>query len=179
MIFSGKFDTPLGEMTAFSADGKICLFGFGDLHPDAVFLEKHSGEIKYEDDACISDLRKQLFEYFNGTRKNFSVPLEPDGTHFQVKVWRTLLDIPYGSTRSYAEQAAATGNLKSIRAVARANGSNPIAILIPCHRVIGSNGTLTGYAGGLERKKWLLAHEQRYSGKEYDLSLFSEHFKNQ
>jgi AraC family transcriptional regulator of adaptative response/methylated-DNA-[protein]-cysteine methyltransferase len=174
MIFSVQFDTPLGNMTACSADGKLCLLYFGDLNRGPGLLKKIPEEIKYEEDGCISQLKKELGEYFGGTRKNFTVPLSPVGTPFQKKVWETLRDIPFGVTRTYAEQAGLLGDPASIRAVARANGANQVAILIPCHRVIGSDGSLTGYAGGLERKKWLLLHEQRFSGKEYDLSLFPE-----
>jgi AraC family transcriptional regulator of adaptative response/methylated-DNA-[protein]-cysteine methyltransferase len=170
MIFSAKFNTPLGDMTACSVNGELCMLKFGNII-DSDFIG-NPGEIKYEPDNCLSELKNQLAEYFTGTRRNFSIPLCPDGTPFQKKVWKTLLDIPFGVTRSYAEQAILIGNPDSIRAVARANGSNQIAILIPCHRVIGSDGSLTGYAGGLERKRWLLGHEQRFSGKEYDQLLF-------
>ena len=102
----------------------------------------------------------QLMEYFEGKRKGFDLPLVLPGTEFQIKVWDQLLTIPFGSTRSYAEQAVAIGNPKAVRAVARANGDNRLAIIIPCHRVIGSDGKLTGYGGGLWRKEWLLAHEK-------------------
>ncbi|SHF98953.1 methylated-DNA-[protein]-cysteine S-methyltransferase [Microbulbifer donghaiensis] len=102
---------------------------------------------------------RQLEEYFAGERREFELPLNPRGTEFQRRVWDALAGIPYGETRSYREQAEALGNLKAIRAVARANGANPIAIVIPCHRVIGADGTLTGYAGGLEMKARLLTLE--------------------
>ena len=102
---------------------------------------------------------QQLNEYFEGTRTSFDLLLNPKGTKFQQKVWTKLLDIPFGKTTSYLEQSKRVGDVKAIRAVASANGKNPIAIIIPCHRVIGSNGSLTGYAGGLWRKKWLLDHE--------------------
>jgi AraC family transcriptional regulator of adaptative response/methylated-DNA-[protein]-cysteine methyltransferase len=174
MIFSVQFDTPLGNMTACSADGKLCLLYFGGINHVSDFLKNNSEEVEYNEDSCITQLKKELDEYFSGRRKNFTIPLLPAGTTFQKKVWETLIGIPYGSTRSYAEQAALLGNPGSIRAMAKANGANQIAILIPCHRVIGSDGSLTGYAGGLERKKWLLDHEQRFSGKEYDQSLFPE-----
>ena len=108
---------------------------------------------------CLLEAKQQLQEYFAGNRTTFDLKLAPQGTEFQQKVWRALLDIPFGSTKSYAAQSAVVGNTKAIRAVAAANGKNPIAIVIPCHRVIGSDGSLTGYAGGLWRKKWLLAHE--------------------
>lgn len=101
----------------------------------------------------------QLGEYFDGNRTNFNLKLNPKGTDFQKKVWNELLNIPFNQTRTYLEQSKALGDIKAIRAVASANGKNPIWIIIPCHRVIGSDGSLTGYAGGIWRKKWLLAHE--------------------
>jgi len=101
----------------------------------------------------------QLQSYFKGDRIEFEVDLDPEGTPFQKRVWNELLKIPYGKTRSYQQIANHLGDPKVIRAAASANGKNPIAIIIPCHRVIGSDGSLTGYAGGLSRKKWLLEHE--------------------
>ena len=101
----------------------------------------------------------QLKEYFNGQRKTFSVRLNPLGTDFQKRVWDELLNIPFGKRTSYMKQTLQLGDEKAIRAVASANGKNPIWIIIPCHRVVGSDGSLTGYAGGLWRKKWLLEHE--------------------
>ncbi len=102
---------------------------------------------------------QQLKEYFAGTRKQFDLKLNPSGTYFQKRVWNELLNVSFGKTRSYLEQSKKLGDAKAIRAVASANGKNPIWIIIPCHRIIGSDGSLTGYAGGLWRKKWLLAHE--------------------
>lgn len=107
----------------------------------------------------IEQTIEQLNEYFRGERKTFDLPLLPVGTDFQLKVWRALQDIPYGETITYAEEAARIGRPRSFRAVANANGRNPIAIVIPCHRVIGSNGTLTGYGGGMEAKQFLLELE--------------------
>lgn len=104
---------------------------------------------------CVS----QLEEYFNGVTTEFNLKLNPKGTEFQKKVWKELLNIPFNKTRTYLQQSKALGDVKAIRAVASANGKNPIWIIIPCHRVIGSDGSLTGYAGGIWRKKWLLAHE--------------------
>jgi methylated-DNA-[protein]-cysteine S-methyltransferase len=101
----------------------------------------------------------QLSEYFAGTRREFDLPLRLDGTPFQTRVWRELLEIPYGETWSYGQLAKRIGNPSASRAVGLANGRNPISILVPCHRVIGADGSLTGYGGGLERKSWLLAHE--------------------
>ncbi|WP_299527444.1 methylated-DNA--[protein]-cysteine S-methyltransferase [uncultured Lutibacter sp.] len=107
----------------------------------------------------LQDCIKQLEEYFNGTRTDFNLKLNPQGTDFQKRVWAELLNVPFGKTRNYLEQSKKLGDAKAIRAVASANGKNPIWIVIPCHRIIGSDGSLTGYASGLWRKKWLLEHE--------------------
>ena len=112
----------------------------------------------------------QLAEYFRGERREFSLKLEPEGTDFQKAVWRQLATIPYGQTVSYLDIARLIGNEKAIRAVGAANGQNPIVIVVPCHRVIGSDGKLTGYGGGLWRKAWLLNHEKSFSGPQ--LALF-------
>ena len=113
-----------------------------------------------EDQTAFDDVAAQLGEYFAGARRNFDVPLAPQGTPFQQRVWRALLDIPYGETISYGELAARIGQRTASRAVGLANGSNPISIVIPCHRVIGANGNLTGYGGGLPVKQQLLALER-------------------
>ncbi len=107
----------------------------------------------------LEDAVYQLKEYFEGSRKQFNLKLNPHGTDFQKKVWNALLEIPYGKTLSYLELTKRLGDVNAIRAVAAANGKNPLWIVVPCHRIIGSNGDLTGYAGGLHRKKWLLDHE--------------------
>ena len=107
----------------------------------------------------LEDTVYQLQEYFEGTRTQFSLQLNPEGTDFQKRVWEELQHIPYGKTISYLELAKKLGDVKAIRAVAAANGKNPLWIVVPCHRVIGSDGSLTGYAGGLHRKQWLLEHE--------------------
>ena len=107
----------------------------------------------------LSTCVAQLSEYFDGKREDFDLKLNPQGTEFQRKVWEILLEIPFSKTRSYLEQSKVFGDVKAIRAVASANGKNPIAIIIPCHRVIGSDGSLTGYAGEKWRKQWLLNHE--------------------
>lgn len=107
----------------------------------------------------LQDCVYQLQEYFEGKRQDFSLKLNPEGTEFQKRVWDVLLEIPYGKTTSYLEQSRKLGDEKAIRAVASANGKNPLWVIVPCHRVIGSNGSLTGYASGLWRKKWLLDHE--------------------
>lgn len=115
--------------------------------------------LKAKTPECLQDCVVQLEEYFNGKRASFNLTVNPKGTKFQIKVWKSLLKINFGKTKSYLEQSKALGDIKAIRAVASANGKNPIWIIIPCHRVIGSDGSLTGYAGGIWRKKWLLAHE--------------------
>ncbi len=110
----------------------------------------------------LEDCVYQLNEYFNGERQRFDLKLNPQGTDFQKQVWDELLNIPFGKTVSYLDLSKKLGDVKAIRAVANANGKNPIWIIIPCHRVIGSDGSLTGYAGGLHRKQWLLEHESPY-----------------
>ncbi len=111
---------------------------------------------------ALEDCARQLKEYFNGERQEFDLKLNPQGTEFQKKVWKQLEQIPYGKTCSYLDLSKILGDAKAIRAVANANGKNPLWIIVPCHRVIGSDGSLTGYAGGLHRKKWLLEHESPY-----------------
>jgi methylated-DNA-[protein]-cysteine S-methyltransferase len=108
---------------------------------------------------CLQECIVQLNEYFNKERASFNLTVNPKGTAFQIKVWQELLKIPYGKTTTYLQQSKNLGNVKAIRAVASANGKNPLWIIVPCHRVIGSDGSLTGYAGGIWRKKWLLQHE--------------------
>lgn len=110
----------------------------------------------------LEDAVYQIREYFEGTRQTFDLELNPEGTDFQKKVWRALSEIPFGKTTSYLQLSKNLGDAKAIRAVASANGRNPLWIIVPCHRVIGSDGSLTGYAGGLHRKQWLLEHESPY-----------------
>ncbi len=117
------------------------------------------GEISAIIPTVLQDAILQLQDYFNGKRTNFTFKLNPSGTEFQQKVWQALVEIPFGKTMSYLDLSKKIGDVKAIRAVASANGKNPIWIVVPCHRVIGSDGSLTGYAGGLWRKKWLLEHE--------------------
>lgn len=107
----------------------------------------------------LQECVQQLDEYFKGERTTFTIKLNPKGTEFQQKVWKELSQVPFGKTKTYLEQSKKLGDVKAIRAVASANGKNPIWIVIPCHRIIGSDGSLTGYAGGIWRKKWLLEHE--------------------
>lgn len=120
---------------------------------------------------CLEEARDQLKEYFSGTRKEFNLTLAAEGTSFQTEVWDSLTDIPFGKTVSYIDVAAAIKNVKAVRAVGSANGKNPISIVVPCHRVIGASGKMTGYASGIWRKKWLLDHEAKLSSG-YQQSLF-------
>ncbi len=119
----------------------------------------------------LEDARDQLKEYFEGKRKDFDLNLFPEGTDFQISVWNALLGVPFGKTVSYADIAHAIQNDKAVRAVGAANGQNPISIVVPCHRVIGASGKLTGYAGGVWRKRWLLEHEAKLSGS-FQQTLF-------
>lgn len=155
--------TPLGPMLAGASEKGICLLEFVDRR----MLETHLARIRKllraevlpGESEHFGELSRQLDEYFAGTRREFSVPLVLSGTPFQQEVWKCLQGIPYGRTRSYQEQAEILGRPGAIRAVGRANGDNRIAIIIPCHRVVGKDGTLRGYGGGLWRKRYLLDHE--------------------
>lgn len=157
------FDTPLGEMIAVSNDLGICLLEFRDRNDiDAALrkMERDFGEtIETGHNPHLDLLTQELTAYFMGKLTKFSVAVTTHGTAFQKNVWSALQSIPFGETRSYGEIAKSIQNPNSVRAVGAANGNNCIAIIIPCHRVIGSNGKLTGYAGGLWRKEWLLKHE--------------------
>ncbi len=131
----------------------------GDEKGISLISINEEGEISKKIPLELKEAVNQLREYFEGKRKEFNFELNPKGTDFQQKVWKALLKIPYGKTTSYLELSKTLGDVKAIRAVASANGKNPLWIVIPCHRVIGSDGSLTGYAGGLWRKKWLIDHE--------------------
>lgn len=156
--------TPLGEMLAVFGSKGLCLLEFvGQKHMEQEIMAVQKalrGQFIFLENEQTQLLRQELDLYFQGRLKVFATPLETIGTAFQQQVWNALLTIPYGETRSYKEQAQQLGNSKAIRAVAAANGQNKVSILIPCHRVIGSDGKLTGYAGGLRRKKFLLNLEQ-------------------
>ena len=163
-------------MIAGATDEGVCLLEFSNrrMLPTEYKDLKRLLRTTFEEgeNNHLKDLREQLDEYFEGKRREFSVPLITPGTEFQQAVWKKLVNIPYGTTRSYQEQAVSLNRPDSVRAVANANGMNRISIVIPCHRVIGADGRLTGYGGGLKRKKWLIDHERKYSGKAIDLSLF-------
>ncbi|MFN8241305.1 MAG: methylated-DNA--[protein]-cysteine S-methyltransferase [Bacteroidales bacterium] len=176
MLFYSSFDSPLGKLTAASVDDKICMLEFSDSNRVAGTLEELSALTGYTPSestgGILTDLSFQLDEYFSGKRKVFDLPVKFFGSDFRIRVWNELLRIPYGETRTYLQQTLLLGDSKAIRAVASANGANRIAILVPCHRVMGANGKLTGYAGGIWRKRWLLELERsNYTDKSY-LYLF-------
>lgn len=145
------YESALGPLTIAEKDGALINVGFGE------FIR---GEGIKEETALIAEAWKQLQEYFEGNRKQFTLPLAPEGTAFQQKVWKALQTIPYGEVRTYGQIAAQIGEPKACRAVGMANHNNPVGIIIPCHRVIGANGKLTGYAGGLDKKEKLLQLEK-------------------
>ena len=140
--------TPLGIATIIGDENGISVISVSD-----------EGEISSTIPTILQDAVSQLNAYFEGKRNDFDFKLNPKGTDFQQKVWKGLLEIPFGKTMSYMGLSKKLGDVKAIRAVASANGKNPLWIVVPCHRVIGTDGSLTGYAGGLWRKKWLLEHE--------------------
>lgn len=132
-----------------------------DEHIVGLYFEKQIGELK--ETKILMKAMSQLEEYFNGERKIFDLPIKLIGTEFQKKVWRALCDVPYGETRSYSDIAKAVGNKKAARAVGMANNKNPISIIIPCHRVIGADGKMVGYGGGIDKKVFLLDLEKKYA----------------
>lgn len=149
-----RLASPLGALRLYAREGALC----------GLYLPGHGPPLdaaEAPDDPVLALAAAQLSEYFAGARREFSVPLRAAGTDFQRTVWRALQQIPFGATRSYGALAHAIARPSASRAVGAANGRNPISILVPCHRVIGSDGSLTGYAGGVAAKQWLLAHEAR------------------
>jgi AraC family transcriptional regulator of adaptative response/methylated-DNA-[protein]-cysteine methyltransferase len=176
MIKTLKIKTPLGEMVAGATKEGICFLEFADRENIGELFEEltkvFNTSVRPGIRLNLIKLKKELKEYFSGRRKTFTVRLVTPGTDFQQTVWKQLQGIPYGETISYQKQAEILSNAGAARAVAQANASNRIAIVIPCHRVIGADGALVGYGGGLRRKKWLLDHEKKYSGKAVELDLF-------
>jgi AraC family transcriptional regulator of adaptative response/methylated-DNA-[protein]-cysteine methyltransferase len=177
-IYAQFIKTPIGLMYAGCTDDAICLFDFVTRQHAAKAINRIKtllqAPMETENHPLLSELERQVAAYFAGTLQLFDLPLHPVGTPFQQEVWHTLQTIPYGTTITYKQQALRMGNEKLIRAMAHANGANTLAILIPCHRVIGSSGSLIGYAGGLHLKKWLLQHEHQYAPQpvEGQLPLF-------
>lgn len=161
-LFRVYYKSPIGFL-------EIC--GTNDLISSLYFIDGETSGTS-QSNSYLENCVKQLDEYFVGNRKEFGLNLEPKGTPFQKKVWNKLMDVPFGKTQSYMELSKKLGDEKAIRAVANANGQNEISIIIPCHRIIGSDGSLTGYGGGLWRKKWLLEHEQKFSGGSEQMDFF-------
>ena len=161
-LYIDRFDTPVGvALLATDEDGYLRAFDWSDYEDRQVRLsERYNGRVPVETGAAPAATREALTAYFDGELHAIeTIPWRTCGTDFQLSCWRALCDIPVGTTASYGEQAARIGRPKAVRAVGLANGANPIGLVVPCHRVIGANGTLTGYGGGLHRKRWLLRHE--------------------
>ncbi|WP_105258780.1 methylated-DNA--[protein]-cysteine S-methyltransferase [Pseudoalteromonas sp. T1lg88] len=175
-LYQECIDTPLGELVIQASNKGLCYVGFDfERKVDATASAAASATASATASAAASaaasanaitaQAKSQLAEYFQGVRSQFDLPLDTKGTEFQCRIWQALGSIAYGETGSYSDIARLVDNPKAVRAVGAANGRNPISIIVPCHRVIGANGTLTGYAGGLERKRWLLAFEQGHISK--------------
>ncbi len=152
-----RLQVPFGELTVVASDKGVRYITFeNDAHP------KSYQNMSVIDDAShpvVARTVAQLHEYIKGTRRTFDVPLDLVGTEFQVQAWNALAKVPYGTTASYAQQAASIGRPKATRAIGAANGRNPVVVVLPCHRIVGADGSLTGFGGGLHVKKWLLDHE--------------------
>ncbi len=160
-LYYDTVPSPVGPLTIVVGDKGVVRVEFGDALP-----RFHSAVELHRSAERVQTCREQLREYFAGERSEFALPLDLRGTEFQLSCWRALLNIPYGETRSYGEVARAIGQPQAFRAVGMANHDNPIAIIVPCHRVLGADGSLTGYGGGMETKQALLALERRNCGRE-------------
>ncbi|HYX25111.1 MAG TPA: methylated-DNA--[protein]-cysteine S-methyltransferase [Thermoanaerobaculia bacterium] len=162
MNYTSTFDSPCGPLTCVvDDDGAVLRIAFGHGRDARKIAELKAENEAIEDASRTAEVRRQLAEYFAGRRQEFDLPLAPRGTPFQLAVWAELRRIPFGETRSYADVARALGKPAATRAVGRANGANPIPIVVPCHRVVGSDGSLTGFGGGLAAKARLLELEGR------------------
>jgi methylated-DNA-[protein]-cysteine S-methyltransferase len=162
-LFSTVVDSPVGVLTIVASDDGLRAILWPDDDPARVRLAETTVDPSHP---VIVATVGQLAEYFDGARTDFDVPLDPVGTEFQRAAWEALCSIPYGTTVSYGEQAERMGDRRTARAVGAANGRNPISIVVPCHRVVGANGALTGFAGGTDTKAWLLEHERRQLSRE-------------
>lgn len=161
-IYGGRYMSKQYRVELESPIGVIEILGTEDVVQSILFLEKEEAlENQDEIPAVLLACRDQLIEYFQGVRKIFTVPFQYSGTPFQHTVWNSLVDIPFAETASYRDIAITLQKEKAVRAVGNANGKNKLSIVVPCHRIIGSSGSLTGYAGGLWRKEWLLHHEKK------------------
>jgi methylated-DNA-[protein]-cysteine S-methyltransferase len=158
--------TPIGRLIVASDGVAISGVWMANADPADERWQERRGT-----DALLSEAGAELTAYFEGRLREFTVPLAPNGTEFQRRVWSALTEIPYGTTISYAELARRVNNTAAVRAVGAANGRNPIPIIVPCHRVIGSDGSLTGFGGGLDRKRWLLQHENSLHASQVALAI--------
>lgn len=161
VLFARWFETPLGSMMGIASNSALRLLEFTDRRGLERALERLRSVIVPGDNEILQSIEHELKQYFDGTNFEFTTPVLQSGSPFQQSVWRALQNIAAGQVRSYSQQAKAIGNAAAVRAVARANGANHLAIIVPCHRVIGANGDLTGYGGGLHRKQWLIDHERQ------------------
>ena len=165
MICIQYFNSPCGELVLASMGDELCLCDWNGMpcaERNLCRIRRYvNADFRTEPSSVIEQTKRQLDEYFAGSRKEFDIPLHTFGTDFQNRVWKALLDIPYGKTRTYMEIAKSIDNAKGVRAVAQAIGANSLDIIVPCHRVIGSNHSLTGFAGGLDKKRFLLELERR------------------
>jgi len=157
MLYSTAHSTPVGTLTLVASDRGLRAVLWPKLSPQRAGISPRPR--RNPDHPILQKAVQQLDEYFAGTRTSFDLPLDLEGTRFQLATWRSLADIPFGATTTYGRQAAALGIPTAARAVGAANGANPVCIVLPCHRVIGANGSLTGFGGGLPIKQWLLDHE--------------------
>ncbi len=159
-------DAPIGPVVLVATDAALRRIGWHD--ESGAHREKGIDDVVDVDGPdehpILARTATQLAEYFAGDRTTFDLPLDPEGTEFQLEAWQALRAIPFGETRSYRDQATTIGRPTAVRAIGAANGRNPIPIVVPCHRVVGADGSLTGFAGGVETKAWLLDHEARHSG---------------
>jgi len=152
LLYYTYYSSPVGLLKIGGTDTYIAELSFVDNKEQVVHGEPGVSDV-------IHQCTEQLIEFFHGSRRRFDIPVHQDGTEFQKRVWAELLTIPFGKTINYLELSKRIGDVKAIRAAASTNGKNKIAIIVPCHRVVGSNNSLVGYSGGLPRKKWLLDHE--------------------
>lgn len=166
-----RFSTPIGSIICACSTTGIALLQFADT-----FTDEHINSLSFEEAASglflFMEIRSQLDAYFSGSLFRFDLPFDLNGSEFQHQVWKLLSGIPYGTTITYGQVANALGSSTLTRAVARAIATNPLLLLIPCHRVVGAGNKLTGYLGGVERKRWLIQHEKQHTNRKKDGSLF-------
>jgi methylated-DNA-[protein]-cysteine S-methyltransferase len=163
-----EIDSPVGKLKLVASEDGLVAVLWEAERPNRVKLNAMNLDPSHP---VLIEAERQFAEYFSGARKEFELPLDPRGTYFQKKVWQALREIPFGETRSYLDLARAIGSAKAVRAVGAANGKNPLSIVVPCHRVLGADGSLTGFAGGLKAKAKLLALEGRAAMMEYQERL--------